>query len=90
MQSLKKHFRYRKSWGRFTGSADEKKFILDFLVEEKKLLKRTLVEYNLYRYQEIDLDNENKALMVYMYCKRGYGADIRVIEMKCFLRKFRL
>lgn len=61
----------------FTGSADEKTFILDFLVEEKKFLKRTLAEYNLYRYQEIDLDNEKKALMVYMYCKRGYSADIK-------------
>lgn len=59
----------------FTGSADEKIFILDFLVEEKKLLKRTLVEYNLYRYQQIDLANEKKALVVYMYCKRSYGAD---------------
>ncbi len=53
------------------GNADEKTFVLDFTVTEKKL-----VEYNLYRYQDIDVDGK-KGLLVYMYCKRGYGKDIK-------------
>jgi hypothetical protein len=61
----------------FSGSADEKTYVLDFVVEEKKFGKRVLVEYDLYRYQEIDLGNEKTALMVIMYCKRSYGSDTK-------------
>lgn len=67
----------KNSFVYFSGSADEKTYVLDFVVEEKKFGKRILVEYNLYRYQEIDLGNEKTALMVIMYCKRSYGSDTK-------------
>jgi hypothetical protein len=37
----------------------------------------TLVEFDIYRYKQIHLDNGKKALMVLMYCKRGYRPNIR-------------
>jgi hypothetical protein len=57
-------------------NADKKVFILDFLVGEIMDKRYTLVEFNVYRYQQIDLSNNKKALMVYTYCKRSYGANI--------------
>ena len=36
----------------------------------------TVVEFNLYRYKQIEIPKRGKALIVYAYSKRGYGDGI--------------
>jgi hypothetical protein len=58
-------------------SPDGKSLIMDFLVGKIKDDRYTFVEFNVYRYQQVDLGNKKKALLIYTYCKRSYGADIK-------------
>lgn len=53
---------------------DETVFILDFTIYDAQ---DNLVEFDIYRYQQVELENGKKALMVFMFCKRGYGSDIK-------------
>ncbi len=59
-----------------TKSPDGKEYLIDFLLGESKDDKMTVVEFNLYRYKQIEIPNKGKALIVYAYSKRGYGDDI--------------
>jgi hypothetical protein len=36
----------------------------------------TLVEFNIYRYAQIELSNNKKAILLYAYTKRSYGENI--------------
>lgn len=58
-------------------SPDKMEFIIDFMVGESENNISTLVEFDIYRYRQIHLDNGKKALMILMYCKRGYRPNIR-------------
>lgn len=57
-------------------SPDEKEFIIDFLVGDNKDNKLILVEFNVYKYKQINVSINEKALIIYTYSKRGYGNDI--------------
>jgi len=57
-------------------SPDGKEFIVDFLVSETKDNKMTTVEFNVYRYKQIDIEGFKKAIVVYSYSKRAYGNEI--------------
>jgi hypothetical protein len=59
-----------------TESPDGKEFIVDFLLGESKDDKMTIVEFNVYRYKQIEISNKKKAIIVYAYSKRSYGDDI--------------
>ena len=59
-------------------SPDKSEYIIDFIVGESENNISTLVEFDIYRYKEIPLDNGEKGLMVLMYCKRGYRPNIRL------------
>lgn len=59
-----------------TESPDGKEFIVDFLLGESKDDKMTIVEFNVYRYKQIEVSKKKKALVVYAYSKRSYGDDI--------------
>lgn len=58
-----------------TKSHDGKEYIVDFLLSESKGGEMTIVEFNAYRYRQIDVSGK-KALLVYAYSKRSYGAAI--------------
>lgn len=59
-----------------TKSPDGKEYLVDFLLGESKDSMMTVVEFNLYRYKQIEIPKRGKALIVYAYSKRGYGNDI--------------
>ncbi|WP_353334136.1 hypothetical protein [Bacteroides sedimenti] len=59
-----------------TKSPDGKEYLVDFLLSESKDSMLTVVEFNLYRYKQIEIPKRGKALFVYAYSKRGYGNDI--------------
>ena len=59
-----------------TESPDGKEFMLDFLMGESKNDEMTIVEFNVYRYKQIEISNNKKAIIVYAYTKRSYGEDI--------------
>jgi hypothetical protein len=57
-------------------SPDGKEFIVDFLLGESKDNKMTIVEFNVYRYKQIELGKKHKAILVYTYSKRAYEGEI--------------
>jgi hypothetical protein len=59
-----------------TESTDGKEFLIDFLLGESKDNKMTIVEFNVYRYKQIQISSKQNAIIVYAYTKRGYGNDI--------------
>jgi hypothetical protein len=56
-------------------SPDGKEFILDFVMSESKDDKVQLVEFNIYRYKQIEIGGK-KALLTYIYSKRAYGEEV--------------
>lgn len=59
-----------------TESPDGKEFIVDFIMGESKDDRMTVVEFNIYRYKQIEIFNNKKAIIVYAYSKRSYGNNI--------------
>jgi hypothetical protein len=59
-----------------TESPDGKEFIIDFLLGESKDDEMTIVEFNVYRYKQVEISNKKKAIIVYAYSKRSYGENI--------------
>ncbi len=59
-----------------TESPDGKEYMVDFLLSESKNDEMTIVEFNIYRFVQVDLGNGKKAIEVYAYSKRSYGDDI--------------
>jgi len=57
-------------------SPDSKEFMTDFLLSESKDDKVIILEFNIYRYKQIEISNNKKAIVVYAYSKRSYGDDI--------------
>ena len=57
-------------------SPDGKEFLVDFLLSESKNDEMTIIEFNIYRYKQVVLSNNKKAILVYAYTKRAYGDDI--------------
>lgn len=55
---------------------DAKEVIVDFLIGESKNDKMTIVEFNVYRYKQLELSEGKKAIILYFYAKRGYGEGI--------------
>lgn len=59
-------------------SPDGKEFMADFLLSESKDNEMTVLEFNVYRYKQIEVSNNRKAIVVYAFSKRSYGADMPV------------
>jgi hypothetical protein len=59
-----------------TESPDGKEFIVDFLLGESKGDKMSIVEFNIYRYKQIEFGRKGKGIIVYAYSKRSYGDSI--------------
>lgn len=59
-----------------TESPDGKENIVDFLLGESKGDAMTIVEFNVYRYKQVDLGNNRTGIMVYAFSKRSYGDEI--------------
>ena len=59
-----------------TESPDGKEFLVDFLLGENKNNKMTIVEFNVYRYKQIQISKKQKAILIYAFSKRSYGDDI--------------
>lgn len=59
-----------------TESPDGKEFIVDFLLGESEGDAMTTVEFNVYRYKQIEVSKKQKAIVVYAYSKRSYGDEI--------------
>ena len=57
-------------------SPDGKESILDCLLSSGKNGKVDVVEFIIYRYKQIELENHKKALLIYSYSKRSYGENI--------------
>jgi hypothetical protein len=58
-------------------SPDEKEMILDCILSAEKNGELDIVEFIIYKYKQIELENNKKALLVYSYSKRSYGGNIR-------------
>jgi hypothetical protein len=59
-----------------TESPDGKGFMIDFLLGESKGSEMTIVEFNVYRYKQVDLGANKKGILVYAFSKRSYGGSI--------------
>lgn len=59
-----------------TKSPDENEFMIDFLLSESKGEISDIVEFNVHRYKEVNLGNNQKGIVVYAYSKRSYGDEI--------------
>ncbi|WP_242927304.1 hypothetical protein [Pontibacter vulgaris] len=57
-------------------SPDGKEFIVDFILSDKKNDKIAIVEFNVYRYKQIETGADKKAILVYAYSSRSYGDNI--------------
>jgi hypothetical protein len=57
-------------------SPDGNEVLVDYLTSESKDGKLSYVEFNMYRYKDIEVDGGKKAVLLYAYSKRKYGADI--------------
>ncbi len=59
-----------------TESPDQKEFIVDFLLGASKGDQMTIVEFNIYRYRQIDSGAGRKALLIFAYSNRAYEDEI--------------
>ncbi|MBL7847674.1 MAG: hypothetical protein JNL40_09420 [Cyclobacteriaceae bacterium] len=59
-----------------TESPDQKEFIVDFLLGASKGDHMTIVEFNIYRYRQIDSGAGRKALLIFAYSNRAYEDEI--------------
>lgn len=59
-----------------TQSPDKKENMVDCILSAERDGELTVVEFIIYRYRQIELENHKKALLVYSYSKRSYGTDI--------------
>ncbi len=59
-----------------TKSPDPKDSILDCVLSLEKDGELDVAEFIIYRYKQIELENRQKALLIYSYSKRSYGKDI--------------
>lgn len=57
-------------------SPDPKDSILDCVLSLEKDGELDVAEFIIYRYKQIELENHQKALLIYSYSKRSYGKDI--------------
>ncbi|MBW4362826.1 hypothetical protein [Flavobacterium taihuense] len=57
-------------------SPDGKESILDCILSSEKNGELEIVEFIIYRYKQIELENHKKALLIYSYSKRSYGENI--------------
>lgn len=57
-------------------SPDGKEIIVDFILSEDKEGQIPIIEFNAYRYKQIDTGKDNKGIIIYAYSKRSYGDDI--------------
>ena len=57
-------------------SPDGKKYILDYLMGESKGNEMTTAEFGVKFYKKVSLTNGKKAILIYSYIKRSYGAAI--------------
>lgn len=56
-------------------SPDGKDFLVDFLLSESKDGQMTVIEFNAYKYKQIEI-GDRKALLVFAYSKRAYSGEI--------------
>ena len=56
-------------------SKDGKEYLIDFILSEGTG-DAAIVEFNIYRYKQIETADQKAALLVYAYSKRSYGSDI--------------
>jgi hypothetical protein len=56
---------------------DTKEYILDYLQSESDSTGMTILDFNIYRFRQIDLPKKRKAILVYAYTQRSYRAAIR-------------
>jgi hypothetical protein len=59
-----------------TEGPDGKEFMVDFLLGESKGEEMTIVEFNVYRFKQVDLGDKKKGILIYALSKRAYGDDI--------------
>ena len=57
-------------------SPDGKEFMIDCLFGESKADKMTVVEFNVYKFKQIDLGGDKMGILIYAYSKRSYGDHI--------------
>ena len=57
-------------------SSDKKEIIVDFVLSEIKNDVVNIAEFNIYRYKQVDLENNKKGILIYAYTKRSYKNNI--------------
>lgn len=57
-------------------SPDGKEFILDCILSSSKDNRLTVAEFIVYRFRQVELINQNKAVFIYQYSRRSYGSGI--------------
>lgn len=57
-------------------SPDGTECIVDFLLSASKNDKLNIAEFNVYRFKQVDVGENQKAIMIYAYSKRSYGEGI--------------
>ncbi len=61
-----------------TESPGAKEYMVDFILGEFKDDKMTVLEFNIYRYKQVDLGNGKKGILAYAYSRRTYD-DITTV-----------
>lgn len=59
-----------------TVAPKNKGIVIDFLVSESDGEYLTKIEFNAYRFKQISIGKNKKAILVYAYSKRAYGMNI--------------
>ena len=57
-------------------SSDKKEIIVDFVLSEIKNDVVNIAEFNIYRYKQVNLENNKKGILIYAYTKRSYKNNI--------------
>lgn len=71
-------------------SADGKEYIVDFVIEETVNDNKSLVEFHVYRYKQVEISNEKKAILIYAFTKRSNEDNITefLINLKDDRKKY--
>ncbi len=57
-------------------STDKKEIIVDFVLSDIKNDVVNIAEFNIYRYKQVDLENNKKGILIFAYTKRSYKNNI--------------
>ncbi|WP_146739550.1 hypothetical protein [Flavobacterium aciduliphilum] len=63
-------------------SQDGRQLVLDYVISTENKMGLSQIEFNMYRYVKITLQNKRKVILLYSYTRRGYGTQAESVFRK--------